>query len=200
MMNKALFLDRDGVININYGYVHIKENFEFIEGIFDLVREARAANYLVFVVTNQAGIGRGYYSEEQFHELTAWMCREFDRHQASIDKVYYSPFHPTQGLGKFLKDESTRKPGPGMLLAAQQEFCLSLADSILVGDKVSDIQAGVAAGVGTNILLSATSCLELTKVEHVVVKNLDDVTRHFVAEGLGFDFCFNRNGRLNGKN
>lgn len=193
-MKKALFLDRDGVINLNHGYVHTQDNFDFIEGIFDLVREARAADYLVFVVTNQAGIGRGYYSEEQFHELTAWMCHEFDRHQAPIDKVYYSPYHPTHGLGKFLKEENTRKPGPGMLLIAQQEFGLSLADSVLVGDKLSDIQAGIAAGVGTNILLSTIPCSELAGVEHVVVNCLEEVTRHFDAQDLGLRGCINKDG------
>lgn len=173
-INKALFLDRDGVININHGYVHSKYNFDFVDGIFDLVREARKAGYMVIVVTNQAGIGRGYYSEAQFHELTLWMCDVFKKQLAQIDKVYFSPYHPTAGLGIYLRDEETRKPRPGMLLKAKLEFNLSLRDSVLVGDKSSDILAGAAAGVGVNILLSDDPAPELDDVEFYRVKALSD--------------------------
>ncbi len=173
--NKALILDRDGVININYGYVYSKENFDFIDGIFDLVRAARANGYLVLVVTNQSGIGRGYYTEEQFKTLTEWMCLEFERRGATIDKVYFSPFHPTEGLGFYRQDEDTRKPRPGMILKAQNEFNLSLMKSILVGDKPSDIQAGIAAGVGVNVLFSPNNHTELAGFGHVLVGALRDV-------------------------
>jgi D-glycero-D-manno-heptose 1,7-bisphosphate phosphatase len=149
---RALFLDRDGVININHGYVHSIENFEFIDGIFDLVRTAHANNLKVVIITNQAGIGRGFYSEQQFHQLTSWMCKEFINEGAPIDKVYFSPFHPTEGLGEYKKDDFSRKPNPGMILQAQQELGLDLDNSILIGDKVSDIKAGIAAGLGLNII------------------------------------------------
>lgn len=172
---KALFLDRDGVININHGYVHLKDNFCFIDGIFDMVRAARAAGYLVFVVTNQSGIGRGYYTEKDFHKLTDWMCLEFDGQEAPIDKVYFSPYHPTAGVGIYLQDEDTRKPRPGMILKAQQEYDLSLRKSILVGDKVSDIQAGIAAGVGMNILFSQIAHTELVGVSYLRVSALRDI-------------------------
>lgn len=162
------------MINVNHGYVHSKDNFDFIDGIFDLVRAARAAGYLVLVVTNQAGIGRGYYSEEQFHALTDWMCGEFDRQKASIDKVYFSPYHPTAGVGIYRQDEDTRKPRPGMILKAQQEFNLSLANSILIGDKSSDIQAGVAAGVRLNILFSSASHPELAGADYLPIQALKD--------------------------
>jgi len=155
----ALFLDRDGVININHGYVHSVDNFEFIDGIFDLVRTAHANNLKVVVITNQAGIGRGFYLEQQFHLLTSWMCEEFINAGAPIDKVYFSPFHPTEGLGKYKKDDFSRKPNPGMILQAKQELGLDLGNSILIGDKASDIQAGIAAGLGLNILF-AQECLQ----------------------------------------
>ena len=96
MSNNALFLDRDGVINIDHGYVHQKENFNFIDGIFDLVKMANKHHFKVIVVTNQAGIARGLYSEDNFNVLTEWMISEFNKNNAYIDKVYFSP--PKDGL------------------------------------------------------------------------------------------------------
>ncbi|NBT76387.1 MAG: HAD family hydrolase [Betaproteobacteria bacterium] len=168
---RALFLDRDGVINVNHGYVNSIENFDFVDGIFDLVRTACKAGYRVVVVTNQAGIGRGYYSEGQFHELSAWMCAQFEKHGAPIDRVYFSPYHPTAGVGKYRKDEDTRKPGPG----AKHELGLSLEDSVLVGDKPSDILAGITAGVGTNVLFSDNTFVELAGLDYLPVRELKDV-------------------------
>jgi D-glycero-D-manno-heptose 1,7-bisphosphate phosphatase len=152
MQMRALFLDRDGVININHGYVHRAQHFEFIDGIFDLARAAHVQKYKLIVITNQAGIARGYYSEQQFHELTGWMCEQFVNQGASISKVYFSPYHASDGVGLYRKDDISRKPKPGMILQAQQEFDLDLGGSILIGDKASDIEAGIAAGVGCNIL------------------------------------------------
>lgn len=154
MVNKALFLDRDGVINYDYGYVHSIEDFVFVEGIFDLVIQAVQHSYEVFVVTNQAGIGRGYYTESQFQLLSDWMCGKFMSKGVEIRKVYYCPNHPVFGVGAYKRVDSRRKPGPGMFADAASEFQLSMADSILIGDKMSDIEAGLIAGVGTNILLN----------------------------------------------
>ena len=154
MLFPALFLDRDGVINVDHGYVHRIEQIEFIDGIFDLVRQARSKYYKVVVVTNQAGIGRGYYTEEDFNQLTEWMLCQFVDVGASIGKVYFSPYHPIHAKGKYLKDDFSRKPKPGMLLRARDELQIDLSTSVLIGDKESDIQAGIAAGVGTNLLLS----------------------------------------------
>ena len=103
MKKKALFLDRDGVINVDYGYVHSPDNFEFIDGIFELVAAANQVGHLVVVVTNQAGIGRGYYNEEQFQFLTDWMKRKFVDHGCLIDGVYFCPYHPIHGKGEILK-------------------------------------------------------------------------------------------------
>lgn len=148
----ALFLDRDGVVNIDHAYVHRQENFEFVDGIFDLCRHAKAQGYLIFVITNQAGIARGYYSEEDFLRLTQWMCERFAAEGAAIDKVYFCPFHPEHGIGRYKLDSPFRKPGPGMILQAADEFGVDLAASVLVGDMPTDIQAGIAAGVGSNLL------------------------------------------------
>ena len=161
MPYSAVFLDRDGVINHNHGYVHKREDFDFIEGIFDVARHAYQQNYKLVVITNQAGIGRGYYTEEQFHRLTDWMCQQFSDAGAPINKVYFSPYHPTAGLGHYLKDDVSRKPYPGMILQAQKDLSIDLSRSVLIGDKVSDIQAGTMAGVGTNLLFAAEHPNEL---------------------------------------
>lgn len=164
MLAPALFLDRDGVINVDHGYVHTQDQFHFVDGIFDLVRQARTLGYRVFVVTNQAGIARGYYTEETFFQLTNWMLSEFAAAGAPIDRVYFSPFHPTAGIGQYLKDDFSRKPSPGMIFQAQSDFDIDLSISMLIGDKKSDIQAGVAAGVGTNLLLAPKGSASLDEV------------------------------------
>lgn len=151
MKRRALILDRDGVINVDRGYVCAKEDFEFVDGIFDLCRHAIQLGFLNIVVTNQAGIGRGYYGEEDFIALTDWMCDTFRERGAPIAKVYQCPFHPEHGVGPYKRDSVDRKPAPGMILRAKAEFDLDLGQSTLVGDKDTDIQAGVAAGVGCNL-------------------------------------------------
>ena len=151
-VRRALFLDRDGVINVDHGYVHTPEKFEFIDGIFELCGSARRHGYLLVVVTNQAGIGRGYYSEDAFHHLMAWMCGQFRLRGADIAKVYFCPDHPEHGIGRYRRESPMRKPNPGMILAAAADFNLDLASCVLVGDKRSDIDAGRAAGVGCNLL------------------------------------------------
>jgi D-glycero-D-manno-heptose 1,7-bisphosphate phosphatase len=152
-LRPALFLDRDGVINIEKNYVHRVEDFEFVEGIFDLCRAATQRGMLLVVVTNQAGIGRGYYTEAQFHALTAWMQARFEEQGAPIAKVYFCPFHPEHGVGEYRKESFDRKPNPGMILRAKDELGIDLRRSALVGDKASDIAAALAAGVGYTILL-----------------------------------------------
>jgi D-glycero-D-manno-heptose 1,7-bisphosphate phosphatase len=143
----ALFLDRDGVINVDHGYVASKERWEFIPGIFDLAAEANRRGYLVIVVTNQAGIARGYYSEAQFLELMDWVRQEFAVRQAKLDAVYFCPHHP-EGIGGYRKVCRCRKPAPGMLLRAASERNIDLRSSIFVGDNQTDFQASKAAGVG----------------------------------------------------
>lgn len=157
MNRPALFLDRDGVVNEDLGYVHRVEDFVFVEGIFDLCRWAQSEGFDIFIVTNQAGIARGYYSEEDFNHLTQWMVGRFAEEGVSIRKVYFCPYHPTAGKGQYLRDAECRKPRPGMILAAQKEFGVDLAGSILIGDRDSDLEAGRRAGVGELIkFLGAT--------------------------------------------
>lgn len=171
----ALFLDRDGVINIDRAYVSKPEHFEFVDGIFELCHTARQLGYLIFVVTNQAGIGRGYYTEQDFLNLTGWMCGIFNARDIAIDKVYFCPSHPEYGVGQYKVDSPFRKPGPGMLLQAAEEFCVDLASSVLVGDKETDIQAGIAAGVGCNLLYAPSDSAAIETDASAVVGKLADV-------------------------
>lgn len=172
LQNRTLFLDRDGVINVNHGYVYRQEAFKFVDGIFEVARAAHVQQYKLVVITNQSGIARGFYSEQQFLELTHWMCDQFVMQGAPIARVYFSPFHPTEGIGKYKKDDLSRKPHPGMILQAQRELNLDLECSILIGDKDSDIQAGMAAGVGCNLLLAEARSAEFCNVNYTRITSL----------------------------
>ena len=154
----ALFLDRDGVINVDHGYVHRIDEFEFLPGIFDLVRFAvHELGWPVIVVTNQAGIGRGLFDEQAFESLTIWMCERFGRERAPLSKVYHCPYHPELGIGEYRRDHPWRKPNPGMVLKAQSDFNLDVPGSVLIGDKPTDIQCAKAAGIGVPIILAPDS-------------------------------------------
>lgn len=145
---KALFLDRDGVINVERNYVHRIEDFEFVPGIFELCITASRLGFQLVVITNQAGIARGYYGEAEYRNLTAWMLEQFRARGIEIARVYHCPYHPTAGIGEYRRESFHRKPNPGMILQARDELGLDLGRSVLVGDKDSDIEAGRKAGVG----------------------------------------------------
>ena len=171
-----MFLDRDGVINVDKGYVARIEEFEFVPGIFELCRDAQRLGFTPIVVTNQAGIGRGLYSEQDFHILTEWMLAEFRARGAGIGRVYYCPDHPTAGIGRYRRDSPDRKPNPGMLLRARDDFGLDLSRSVMIGDKDSDITAGRAAGVGFNLKLvqQATTAGTARRLEFASLQAIGD--------------------------
>ena len=150
---KALFLDRDGVININHGYVHTPALTDWVDGIFDLVAHAQAAGFALVVVTNQAGIARGYYDEAGFERYTRWMHGYFARHGTPLLATYHCPHHPEAGLGELKVACGCRKPAPGMLLQAARDWEIDLSRSVLVGDQPSDIEAATRAGAGAAFLL-----------------------------------------------
>ncbi|HPT21477.1 MAG TPA: HAD family hydrolase, partial [Bacteroidales bacterium] len=136
-MKKALFLDRDGVINVEKNWVYRIEDFEFTEGIFDLCKKYSENGYLIIVITNQAGIAKGFYTESDFLKLTEWMNNQFLKKGILITKVYYCPHHPD-----FTGKCTCRKPEPGMILQATKEFSLDISECVLIGDKESDLEAG----------------------------------------------------------
>ncbi len=154
--NRALFLDRDGVINVDIGYAHKPEQIDFVPGIFELCRKATERGYKIVIVTNQAGIGRGYYTEDDFWALMEWMKQRFAKSGSIIDAVYFCPCHPEHGIGEYKKESPNRKPEPGMFLNAKADLGIDLSRSLLVGDKESDMIAGEKAGVGTLCLLNST--------------------------------------------
>ncbi|MBN2862287.1 MAG: HAD family hydrolase [Bacteroidales bacterium] len=141
-MNKALFLDRDGVINMDNVHVFRKENFVSNEEIFAICRKYIDAGFIILVVTNQAGIAKGLYTEDDFIRLTKWMVKQFRKRGITISKVYHCPHHQdVTGLCE------CRKPNPGMLLKAIEEFDLNIAECELIGDKETDMEAGRRAGI-----------------------------------------------------
>jgi len=154
MKNKALFLDRDGVINKDNGYTYRIEDFIFINGIFDLCKKAILSKFMIIVITNQSGISRDLYSEGDFEILTEYMINEFKKNRIKISKVYYCPYHNEFPKPEYSHLKNHRKPSPGMIFDAKKEFNLSLKNSILIGDKISDVQAGVNSGVKNNFLFS----------------------------------------------
>tara|TARA_Y100001968_G_scaffold163546_1_gene149612 strand:+ start:8985 stop:9509 length:525 start_codon:yes stop_codon:yes gene_type:complete len=173
-MRKALFLDRDGIINIDIGYAYKAEDIIFVNGIFKVVRKANLMNYLVIVVTNQSGIGRHKYTIKQFKDLSNWMRNEFKIREAIIDNIYFSPYHPIHGVGKYKKDSFCRKPKPGMLLRAKREYNIDIEGSIMIGDKISDMEAAKNAGIKKLFLYNNN--LDYDKAKKI--KNLYEIIRY----------------------
>ena len=143
---KAVFFDRDGVINVDHGYVSKQEDFTFVDDIFPVMRLLAEKGYTLIVVTNQSGIGRGYYTEEDFQTLTSWMLSRFAEEGVEISAVYHCPHSPEA-------DCACRKPATGMLLQAISEHSVDPAESWMVGDKDSDMGAADAAGICNRVLL-----------------------------------------------
>lgn len=154
---KALFLDRDGVININHGYVCSTERTEWVPGIFDLCMSARNAGHVLVVVTNQAGIARGYFTETEFLDYTRWIHDEFEARGLGILATLYCPHHPTAGVGELCVECRCRKPASGMFMLASELFDLVLGESVMVGDKESDLQAASGAGIIKNFLVNSAN-------------------------------------------
>ncbi|MCY7294164.1 D-glycero-beta-D-manno-heptose 1,7-bisphosphate 7-phosphatase [Alteromonas sp. a30] len=177
--NKAVFLDRDGVINHDTGYTSKIEDFEFIDGVFQACKRFIFQGYQIVVVTNQSGIARGFYSEDDFFKLTNWMIGQFDKHGIEIERVYFCPHHPTAGHGKYLKDCDCRKPNPGMLLRAARELDLDLSASIMIGDNLTDMQAGEKAGCKECILVNERVLSPTLTQGYRTFPRLSDVTLGF---------------------
>jgi D-glycero-D-manno-heptose 1,7-bisphosphate phosphatase len=182
MNERALFLDRDGVVNEEVGYLHRADEVRFVDGIFSLCRTAAGLGYRLIVVTNQAGIARGYYSEEDFDALMKFMRGALHAEGVELDAVYYCPFHPEHGVGKYRQEHEDRKPGTGMLRRGAREFGVDLSESVMVGDRCSDVGAANAAGLRQMFLIRGTEAAECSG-EYVTVESLAEVARWLVEQG-----------------
>ncbi len=138
------FLDRDGVLNVDSGYLHRIADLVWIDGAKDAVRRLKTRGYRIVVVTNQAGIARGFYGEDDVRRLHAWMNVELD---AAIDAFYFCPHHPSEGSGAYTRACDCRKPAPGMIRRGMEEYAITPAGSFLIGDRDTDIEAARRAGI-----------------------------------------------------
>ncbi len=171
--NKALFLDRDGVINVDTGYLHTPEQCVFTEGIADLLKKAKEKDYMIIVVTNQAGIGRGYYTEDEFHKFMAWMNSQL---AGLLDDYYFCPFHAEHGTGKYKQDSYDRKPNPGMFKKAIEKHNIAPEMSIMVGDRDTDMIAAHKANIQQKLLLGHD--MKKTSQNFKIIQNLSEVAKY----------------------
>lgn len=176
MGQKALFLDRDGIINVDHGYVGSADRFQFQDGIFALLRYAQGNGYRLVVITNQAGVARGYYTADDFAALTCHMLAEFVREGIMIDLVMCCFEHPEGKVAPYTRQSYWRKPNPGMILDAAQRLNLDLEQSVFLGDQPTDMQAARAAGVGSRLLLNPSDAAGGDGV--IAVNNLSEVERY----------------------
>ena len=164
-MNKALFLDRDGTINQDLGYVYKIEDFHFIDGAVDFCRLAQEKGYKIIIITNQSGIARGYYTEKEYQKLTDYMRQEFEKQGVFITDVFHCP--ELSG--------PDRKPNAGLFLKAQEKYNLNMENSISVGDKERDIQAAITAGIKQNYLLTDKNISTKATKKISSFKELEDI-------------------------
>ncbi len=168
VLRKALFLDRDGVINVEKDYLYKKEDVEFVDGIFELCQHYQHLGYIIIVVTNQSGIARLYYTENDLSRLSAWMINEFLDKHIVIQNIYHCPHHPD-----ISGNCTCRKPQAGMLLDAQRDFNIDLEHSIIIGDKERDIEAGLNAGLSETYLFDESKTIISSKATKIVSRLKD---------------------------
>jgi D-glycero-D-manno-heptose 1,7-bisphosphate phosphatase len=167
--NKILFLDRDGVINIDKNYLYKIEDFEFVDGVFEVCRLYQDRGYKIIIVTNQSGIGRGYYTHGDFAKLTDWMIGEFKSNGVNILDVYYCPHTPDDEC-------NCRKPKTGMIDKANEYYSIDYENSIMVGDKESDIQLAINAKLGKSILVRSGHTIDESDTKaDIVVDSIKDL-------------------------
>lgn len=156
MTIKSIFLDRDGVINKEVNYLSSIKNFEFIDGVFDACKNFQSLGYSIIIITNQSGIGRGYFTDDEYHKITDWMISEFTRNQIKILDVIYCPHSPEYGC-------YCRKPKPGMFLLCKDKYNINMQKSWSFGDKETDIEASFESGITNTILVRSGHQIDESK-------------------------------------
>ena len=146
MAIKSIFLDRDGVINRDIDYLHKIEEFEFLDGVFEACKHFLRLNFKIIIITNQSGIGRGYFSETEYMKITRWMIDEFNKNDVEILEIFHCPHTPESKC-------NCRKPKPGMLIEAKNKHNIKMAESWMIGDSERDITAASLAGITNTILV-----------------------------------------------
>jgi D-glycero-D-manno-heptose 1,7-bisphosphate phosphatase len=168
MTIKTIFLDRDGVINKEVNYLYKIEEFEFIDGIFEACKYFLKLGYKIIIITNQSGISKGYYSENDFQITTQWMIKEFQKNDVTISDIFHCPHSPEENC-------PCRKPMPGMIIKAQEKYNINLASSWLIGDKEADIIAANKSGILQTILVrSGHKINEFSSKAHYIVDSVID--------------------------
>jgi D-glycero-D-manno-heptose 1,7-bisphosphate phosphatase len=175
MLQRGLLLDRDGVINLDHGYVSTRDNFEFMPGVFPFLGAAQDMGFRLAILTNQSGVARGYYTVADYENITAWMLKEMAAQGIVIDLVLASFEHPEATIPDYRRESFWRKPNPGMVLEAVQRLRLDPARSAFLGDKVSDMEAARAGGIATCLYLTENE-INLTE-GFKSIKNYDDALK-----------------------
>jgi D-glycero-D-manno-heptose 1,7-bisphosphate phosphatase len=172
-MQKCLFLDRDGIINKDIGYAYKPADIEFMPGIFELCRDFQQRGFLIIIVTNQSGIARQLYSEEDFRQLNQWFIDQFSIQHITVTDIFHCPHHP-----KFTGICDCRKPAPGLFLQAIKKYRIDPQFSIMVGDKDSDMQAAESAGIANRVLFNANTVKRDSPAATLQVSSLNDIIKH----------------------
>jgi D-glycero-D-manno-heptose 1,7-bisphosphate phosphatase len=172
---RAVFLDRDGTINVERDYLHKIEDFEFIPGVPEAIKRLRAAGFLVIVVSNQSGVARGYFNERVVNQLHRHIQTELSRYGTSIDAFYFCTHHPEKGVGEYRIACDCRKGAPGMLLQAASEHNIDLSESFMVGDKLADIEAGERAGCRSFLVLTGYGASTAVQPGSALIEKFQDL-------------------------
>nr|ADA82659.1 D,D-heptose 1,7-bisphosphate phosphatase [Candidatus Blochmannia nearcticus] len=152
-MKNAIFIDRDGTINVDNHYVHNISEFYFIDNVINAMIELKKMNFFLIIVTNQSGIAQGLFTQKEFMSLTRWMISYLQLYCIHINAIYFCPHHLQGTVKQFRQNCLCRKPKPGMLLDAKKRFNINMDASYMVGDTANDMLAGQLAGIGTNVLV-----------------------------------------------